>query len=396
MVYIIKYLVAALPAALAANIFVSPNASNNGNGSSGSPYRSIQDAVDSAQAGDTIYLRGGTYRPSSNIHFKKKGTSSKRYTISSYQSEEVIIDGNNMPGTPAPLGASLPNSERGIFHVEGAEYWRFIHITFTRGPYGVYVKDSHNNYFERLTTHSNYETGFHMQNSISNNEIVYLDTYNNADPRNNGQNADGMAIKEGSGAGNIIRGIRSYENADDGIDLYEFTSSVTITDNIVFDNGINRWGFNPYRGDGLGIKLGGGSVANRRPVNHVARNNFSFRNRRGFSDNNMPGDMTLIHNTAWKNREEGFNQRSADATYTNNLAANNADTSNLSGQNALRTNVRQSGNNWESGGSFRDSDFIATSTSLAKGRRQSNGKIVPSDFLRPANGRNYGATTQWV
>ncbi|KAF9776823.1 hypothetical protein IL306_004941 [Fusarium sp. DS 682] len=219
-----KYILTVLPAALAKDIFVSPNGSNSGSGSSSSPLSDIQAAVNAANPGDTIYLRKGTYRPSKNIHFTKKDTYSKPYTISSYRNEEVIIDGDRIPGTPAALGASLVGKDRGIFHVEKAEYWRFIHITLTKGPYGVYVKDCHNNYFERLSTHSNYETGFHMQNSISNNQIVYLDTYNNADPRNNGQHADGMAIKEGSGAGNIIRGIRGYENADDGIDLYKFKS----------------------------------------------------------------------------------------------------------------------------------------------------------------------------
>ncbi|KAF5987626.1 pectate lyase L [Fusarium coicis] len=356
-----------LPAALAKDIFVAPNGSSSGSGSSSSPLADIQAAVNAASAGDTIYLRKGIYRPSKNIHVTKRGSSSKPYTIRSYNNEEVIIDGDKMPGTPAALGASLAGKDRGIFHVEKAEYWRFIHITLTKGPYGVYVKDSHNNYFERMTTHSNYKTGFHMQNIISNNEIVYLDAYNNADPRNDGQNADGMAIKEGLGASNIIRGIRSYENADDGIDL----------------------------GDGIGIKLGGGSPANRANVNHVARNNFSFRNRSGVSDNNMPGDMTLIHNTAWKNREEGFNQHSSKATYENNLAANNAGSSSLSKQNTL-TSVKGKGNNWDKDESWQDADFKATSTSLIMGRRQANGKITRSDFLRPANGGDYGATTHWV
>lgn len=374
---------ASLPAVLARDIVVS----SGGN---------IQAAVDSASPGDVILLRAGTYRPSANIQIRKKGTSSSPYTIRNYQNENVIIDGDNLPGTPAPLGGSIAGNDRGVLHLEDAEYWRVIGLTITKGPYGVYVRNSHDNYFERLTTHHNYETGFHMQNSVSNNEIAYLDTYRNADPRNNGQNSDGIAIKEGSGRGNIIRGIRSYENADDGIDLYEFTDSVTILDNIVFDNGINRWSFDPYRGDGIGIKLGGGSTSNRAPVNHVVRNNFSFRNRRGFSDNNMPGDMTLEQNTAWKNREEGFNQRSSTATYRNNLAANNMDTSDLGRQNDLRGGVSGSGNNWEAGGSFTDGDFIASSTSLVKGSRQADGKIARSDFLRPRNGRDYGATTHWV
>lgn len=396
MTRIIQFILAALPAALAADIFVSPSGSNSGSGSSSSPYLSIQDAVDAASAGDTIYLRGGTYRPSSNIHFTKKGSSSNPYTISSYQGEEVIVDGDNMPGTPVEYGGSLPGSQRGVFHVEKAEYWRFIHITLQHGPYGMYVKDSHNNYFERITTKDNYETGFHMQNDISNNEIVYLDSSRNADPRNNGKNSDGFAIKEGSGEGNVIRGARIFENSDDGIDLYEFTSSVTILDCIVWGNGFNRWNFSPHENDGHGVKLGGGSTSNRAPVNHVVRNTISFENfRRGFTDNNMPGDMTLTQNTAWKNQEEGFNQRSSKATYENNLAANNFGTSSMSGQNRL-DDVSGSGNNWQSLDSFRDSDFITTDRALVRGPRQADGKIAPSDFLRPANGANYGATTHWV
>lgn len=391
-----KYILAALPVALAADIFVSPDGSNSGSGSSSSPYLDIQDAVDAASAGDTIYLRGGTYRPTSNIHFTSKGSSSNPYTITSYEGETVIVDGDNLPGTPVEYGGSLPGSQRGVFHFEGAEHWRVLHITLQKGPYGLYVKDSHNNYFERITTVDNYETGFHMQNDISNNEIVYLDSSRNADPRNNGKNADGFAIKEGSGEGNILRGARIFENSDDGIDLYEFTSSVTILDCIVWGNGFNRWDFNPHENDGHGVKLGGGSESNRAPVNHVVRNTISFENfRRGFTDNNMPGDMTLTHNTAWKNAEEGFNQRSSSATYENNLAVNNFGTSSQSGQNRLE-DVSGSGNSWQALDSFSDSDFVTTDRSLVTGARQADGKVVPSDFLRPANGADYGATTHWV
>lgn len=80
----------------AANIYVSPNGS--GSGSQTSPFGSIQSAVTKAVAGDTIYLRGGTYAPSANIQVGKSGSSSKRYTVRPFGSEKVIIDGRNMPG----------------------------------------------------------------------------------------------------------------------------------------------------------------------------------------------------------------------------------------------------------------------------------------------------------
>ena len=40
-----------------------------------------------------------------------------------------------------------------------------------------------------------------------------------SDPRKNGESADGLAIKEGSGTGNIVRGARLWNNVDDGLDF---------------------------------------------------------------------------------------------------------------------------------------------------------------------------------
>lgn len=81
---------------LGADIFVSPTGS--GSGTLGSPYGSIQSAVNAAAAGDTIYLRAGTYAPSANIQVSKSGTRTSPIRIRPYQSEKVVLDGENMPG----------------------------------------------------------------------------------------------------------------------------------------------------------------------------------------------------------------------------------------------------------------------------------------------------------
>lgn len=206
--------------AWAANIYVSPSGSNSGDASITSPLLSIQSAVNLAVAGDTIYLRAGTFKPTTNIQIKKSGTSSKPYTMRAYGSEVVIIDGEALTGTPAAVGASLANADRGILHIEGANYWKFYGLTLINGPYGVYNRASSNNYFERIVTHDNYETGFQIEGASANNQVVYLDSYRNRDPRKNGESADGFACKEGSGEGNMLIGARLYENVDDGLDLW--------------------------------------------------------------------------------------------------------------------------------------------------------------------------------
>lgn len=85
--------------------------------------------------------------------------------------------------------------------------------------------------------------------------MLNVDSYGNHDPRKNGESADGIGIKEGSGTGNVVRGARLWNNVDDGIDLYEFTSPVTIENTYSWGNGFNRWGFSPFEGDGNGFKL---------------------------------------------------------------------------------------------------------------------------------------------
>lgn len=81
-----------------ATIYVSPTASSSGTGSITSPLASIQSAVALAVAGDTIYLRGGTYALTKNINFAKSGTAAKPYTVSAYQSEKVVLDGEALTG----------------------------------------------------------------------------------------------------------------------------------------------------------------------------------------------------------------------------------------------------------------------------------------------------------
>ncbi|KAH6887473.1 pectate lyase L [Thelonectria olida] len=382
--------------ALAADIYVSPTGSDSGDASLTSPLKSIQSAVNKAVAGDTIYLRGGTYSPTTNIQIKKSGTSSKPYTIKAYSTEVPIIDGEALTGTPAAVGASLANSDRGILHIEGANYWKFYGITLINGPYGVYHRDSSNNYYERIVTHDNYETGFHMQGSSANNQVVYLDSYLNRDPRKNGESADGFACKEGSGTGNVLSGARLWNNVDDGLDLWEFKSAITIKDTLSWGNGVNRWGFTDFEGDGNGFKLGGGDAADIGAANHVITNCFAFNNAaKGFTDNSQTGSFTLTRNTAWNNGDVGFKLASSTSTIKNCIAASNKGTTTSSSQITLQGSQSASGNSWQDGTTWKDSSFSSVDTSLVTQARQSSGKIVASSFLLPTSGKAIGATTHW-
>ncbi|OSS45867.1 hypothetical protein B5807_09651 [Epicoccum nigrum] len=366
-------------------IYVSPT--GTGTGSATAPFGSIQSAVNAAVAGDSILLKAGTYKPATNIQITKSGTRTSPIIFRSYGNEKVIIDGEGLPGTPYGLGESLPNKERGILHIEKGNYWKFYNLELINGPYGIYARDASHNYYELITTHDNYETGFQLEGASSNNTVLYLDSYRNRDPRKNGESADGFACKSGEGEGNILRNARLWDNVDDGLDLFMFGSSVTLEEVYSWGNGFNRWGFSDFNGDGNGFKLG---ITDNPPANHVVRNCIAFANaKKGFIDNGNPGALTVERNTAWNNGDVGFNFRSSSSTLKNNIAAVNKG----SAQATLVSTVKATGNSWQSG-TWSNSTFTSVDPSKLKGARGSDGRIPASDFLIPTSGAAIGATTQ--
>jgi hypothetical protein len=81
----------------AADFFVSPNASSNGDGSIGNPWR-LEVALSQPAAvhpGDNLWLRAGIYRATNSNGFNSQlnGTASQPITVRNYQGERVTIDG---------------------------------------------------------------------------------------------------------------------------------------------------------------------------------------------------------------------------------------------------------------------------------------------------------------
>ncbi|KAJ3515314.1 hypothetical protein NLJ89_g1828 [Agrocybe chaxingu] len=211
----------------------------------------------------------------------------------------------------------------------------------------------------------------------------------NRDPRKNGESADGFALKEGSGTGNVLNGARLWNNVDDGLDLWEFKSAVTITNTIAWGNGFNRWGFSDFAGDGNGFKLGGGDVADKGPADHVVTNCIAFLNAAtGFTDNSQTGNFRLWRNTAWNNGKDGFKMATAVSNLSGNIAALNK-----ASQASLKGSQTSTGNSWDSSTAWSNSSFKSVDTDLVTGSRSSNGKIASSNFLLPTSGASIGATT---
>jgi len=75
----------------ASNYYVSPSGNDNNPGTQSQPFKTIQKGADIATAGDTVYIRGGTYTDGL-INITNSGTPGAYITFTNYNNENVVID----------------------------------------------------------------------------------------------------------------------------------------------------------------------------------------------------------------------------------------------------------------------------------------------------------------
>ncbi len=381
----------------ATDYYISPSGNDANSGTISAPFATIPKAVSVAAAGDNLYLRGGTHSYSATITIAKAGTSSAPIKLLAYGSEKPVIDFSTQP-----YGAA----NRGILITTTASWWQFIGLEIAHaGDNGVKVEGSHLR-FERCAFHHNGDSGMQIGFGHTDSnpdgqlaafiDVINCDSYRNYDPDNRGSDADGFAAKMHCGRNIVFSGCRSWENSDDGWDLFETDWAVTIENCWTWHNGDGALfpGSGSFQGNGNGFKLGGNGTGGSSKGTHVARfcvsfNNMFKSNAQGFTNNSHADGLTILNCLAYSNGSSAYNyfvEGSLNSGKTDLLEncvsfPRTSSTTNVS----LDANVTSVTDTWTLAVSANASDYGDLSEAAASAPRQADGSL-PTGFARLVSG----------
>lgn len=390
--FFITILFTVLVSFVKANIYyVSPTGSDVSAGTIGSPKFNLNSVWPSVSAGDTVYMRGGTYTYTVQQYLTgKNGTSGNMIKIWAYPGESPVIT----------RGASFNKSagwHRGMVFLTG----NYIHVKGIRftGMYtddnqvdaGLQCWDVNNCMFERLECDNNVQ-GMTIENSCTGNLVTnsdFHDNYSNYGGTNGG-NSDGLQslYMTSTSSSNTFRGCRAWNNGDDGFDTFENSGYVLIDSCWAWHNGYNK-GSNTAAGDGVGFKLGSDFLTTPANVGVVKRRlqrSMAWDNRNaGVHINEADHSTEIYNNTFFRNVNTGLNFHYNNRVhyFRNNVSLSNGNRQvEVSSASSSLTNSTDNGYNdgsWSTNAS--SADFVSTDTSGQRGARQANGTLPVRTFL---------------
>jgi Protein of unknown function (DUF1565) len=368
---------------LAADYYVAPTGGSDSNaGSLAAPFGSISHAISVAGAGDTIYLRGGTYSLSStlSISSSKSGTAASPINMFAYSGDVAapVLDFH---------GETFSSSNSGMRGIDlQGNYWHMQGFTVQYAADNGIIVSGSNNTLDHLVTRQNQDSGLALQGSgsrtPSNNLVLNCDSYGNFDygptAGPHGENADGFIAKfRALGTGNYFIGDRSFNNGDDGYDFWQSPNRVVVINCQSFHNGLTAVFRTPangnisnYAGDGNGFKLGQDSST------HVLMNSVAWgNNHNGFDVNGNATEesagggiqhgVTLYNDTSFNNAKSGTGNNFAFGESFAHVLENNIS---LTGSVNINSAVINDHNSWNSGFGVSSADFLSITDPVTDGQ----------------------------
>jgi len=316
--------------------YVAPIGNDNNPGTIVYPWRTIQKAADTMVAGDTVYIRAGTY--SEQVIPQNSGSAGQPITYAAYSGETAIIDGT---------GVAVPEYS-GLFNLAGRDYIRVSGLQVIHSDYyGIVAENSSYVTIEYNYTYDTYSSGISSWNGnnivVAGNEVVGACTgpwqehisisntdtfevrYNDIHdvmPGTDGK--EGICVKDASSHGKVY-GNHVYNLNRVGIYVdaeAEHLLDVEVYQNVVHD--IEAMGFS------LACEAGG-TLENIRLYNNIAYNNRAGLWLSACCTAMHPfKDITIINNTFAYNGRNGWgggigieNMQVQNVVIRNNICSQN-------------------------------------------------------------------------
>ncbi len=341
------------------------------------------------------------------IHFKANGTEDKPIIFKGLDSVHLL--GVNAQEGKANFHVS--GSWLKIQNLEISNFENGINIRRMENniPHNTNIIDirSHHNLYSGIAIEGDYIIGeginpnFHNytnEDKPSNNIIKNCDTSYSQAP---GDNGDGINIRNGVGTGNMIIGCRTFNNADDGVDLWEAGNQVHIINTWSYKNGFDENGIES--GNGVGFKLGRAINLNGTIYDgmHILKHCMAWENREyGFSYSEAIFSREFYNCTAYGNFNSGFYFENNDNAFLNNISHSNAN-SDRYGPHYNEANEPKPwyelGNSWQLAQNLYDSSFILTQNekNIAEGSRGSTDSLPNTKWLQLKKNINYPNIGYW-
>ena len=385
----------------AATYYVATNGSDSNAGTINAPFATWQKGFTVAQPGDIVYIRGGTYYPKgvagdgkyNGVYINSKnGSSGKMINVWAYPGEVPILDCKNMTQASSHMGVYLKNSS--YWYLKGLQIKNCIQ-TPGFGAHGLYLRSGNHNRFEQLDISFIGGSGLCILYNAEKNYIYNCDVHDCFDQftkdekgkSNAGEHADGIDLADiterpGNERVNTLRGVRCWNNADDGFDHYRVDGVLIIDSCWVWHNGYN-YGGNTPTGDGNGFKLGKSEGKPESYAQRTVTNCIAYDNRqRGFSQESANVNMILYNNIAYKNKLQGFAfvAHNRPDILRNNISYRN------SANGSFQSKQTRDHNSWDSGVTISDDDFVSLDATQLGAPRKANGCLPDISFLALAPG----------
>ncbi len=336
----------------AVTYYVAKGGNDGNSGTEAQPWLTIQKAANTIAAGDTVFIKVGTYNE--KITPQNSGTPGNYITYSSYSNDLVIIDGQN----------SLPAGDHwlGLFDVTQKSYIRIKGFRAVNSRFsGFFAAQADNIIFENLFASNTWSSGIAVWDNCSNitiasNEVV-------------------KACQGNNGSGDLqecitVSGCNTFEikynhvhdrkfpgdtNGGEGIDAKDASSNGKIYNNVVHDLGLelgiyvdafnsteenievyNNIVYNCYDGITLATEKNAGLLKNVKVYNNILFNNTFDGIIIATNDEDGPKENIYIYNnTVFSN---GYNSKSWGGGITvaslNNNNKNIVVRNNICSQNA--------------------------------------------------------------